>query len=158
MTQQTSDGLDTYNAELHLAEGDNRIELVAYNQDNTIQSRSNAVHVTVESEELDKPRLYILAMGIDDYAQESFALRYAVNDATALADNVARAGNGLYSEIFTHMLTDDEVTRENLEQTFASLARTIRPNDVFVFFSAGHGVTQTRFVVMRAHGPTPNAG
>ena len=141
VTQQTTTGVTSFNANLFLAEGDNRIELVAYNGENTIQGRSSPLHVFVEGEELGKPRLHILALGINDYALETIALRHAENDATALAQAFAQAGNGLYSEIFTHLLLSEDVTREKLHETFSTLATAIRPNDVFVFFSAGHGIT-----------------
>jgi len=139
--QQNSDGETSAVADLFLAAGDNRIELVAYNRDNTIQGRSEQLSFTVADDSVSPPRLFVLALGVDEYRLDPLKLKYAEKDARAVAAAFERAGTGLYGEIFTEVVADEEVTRAALDAKFRTLAKSIRPNDVFVFFSAGHGKT-----------------
>jgi hypothetical protein len=141
VVQETDEGRTNDVAELFLAGGENRIELVAYNRDNTIQGRSEALSFTVAGDKVSAPRLFVLAVGVDDYNLDQLKLKYAARDAEAVASAFERAGAGLYGEIFVEVLKDQDVTRAVLEAKFRELAKSVRPNDVFVFFSAGHGKT-----------------
>jgi WD40 repeat protein len=89
----------------------------------------------------EKSRLYILAIGINDYAQSSLRLNYAVNDAQSFSARLKTAaeGLGLFKAVSVRTLLDGDVTRERLDNTFTELAAEIGPEDKFVFFAAGHG-------------------
>jgi hypothetical protein len=132
---------ETHTATLDLAEGVNVIEIVAFNERDLIETRSDPVELTVSPEDSAPPRLFVLAAGVDDYDQDILDLRYAVSDAQRVGRAFEDAGAGLYDEIFVTVLTDGDVTRDNLASAFADLSRAVRPNDVFVFFLAGHGKT-----------------
>lgn len=139
VTQAHAENRRDFRATLNLAEGENRIQLVANNGRNLIEARSETISVKVENAR--KPRLFIMSVGVNDYAIEALQLKYATVDAEALAPAIAGAGEGLYEEVFTEILLDGEVTRTNLDKRFRELAGAVRPNDVFVFFAAGHGKT-----------------
>ena len=91
--------------------------------------------------EAEKSRLFILAVGIDDYAQGSLRLRYAVNDAQAFSAKLKKAADelGLFKNVSVTTMINIDVTRAGLDQAFARLAAEIGPEDKFVFFAAGHG-------------------
>lgn len=141
VVQARAEGKSTDAAELFLAGGDNSIELISYNKDNTIQGRSDALSFTLDEAQASPPRLFVLAVGVDKYKLDALQLKYAGGDAEAIAAAFEKAGAGLYGEIFVEVLKDGDVTRGGLETKFKDLARSVRPNDVFVFFSAGHGKT-----------------
>lgn len=91
--------------------------------------------------ENEKSRLFILAVGVNDYAQKSLHLNYAVNDATAFSARLRTAAEqlGLFKEVSVTTLLDGEVTRERLDRAFTGLAGRMELTDKFVFFAAGHG-------------------
>lgn len=134
-------GLTKARIDIPLAEGMNQIEAVARNRAEMIESRSEPERVTVAPEDVAPPRLFVLAVGVDDYAQDALKLNYAASDARRVAEAFDIAGASLYGEIETLVMTDAEVTRAGLAATFTELSQRIRPNDVFVFFVAGHGKT-----------------
>jgi len=127
---------------LTLDDGDNDVEVVAYNNANLVASPPARVTVVGQAPaSRTPPRLFVLAIGVNDYEDQAIRLKYAVPDAQALADGIGKAGRGLYDSVNVTVLSDADVRRGKLDATFADLARQIRPTDVFVFSIAGHGKT-----------------
>jgi WD40 repeat protein len=119
------------------------IEMVAYNKANLAASLPVAVAVT-STAPLSPQRLHVLALGIDHYRYEVLNLKYAVADAKAIsaAFNLSNASKGLYEQVIVHdPMLNEAVTAENLQRKFEELGKVIRPDDVFVLYMAGHGVT-----------------
>jgi WD40 repeat protein len=122
--------------------GENTVELVAYNGANLVASAPARAKITwTGTEPSVPPRLYLLAVGINDYLDATLNLRYAVPDAKALAAALAEAGRGHYETVVVTNVLDRDATAGKLDQVFADLASKVRPRDVFVFFAAGHGKT-----------------
>ena len=128
---------------LVLEQGDNRIEVLAYNDKNLIASEIAQVSVKWNGERTaTPPKLYVLAVGVNDYFDSRLRLAYAVPDATALADGLQKASAGLYAGADVSKVLDASVTAENLDKVFSELGNKVQPRDVFVFFLAGHGKTK----------------
>jgi WD40 repeat protein len=135
-------GLLTLKRTVPLEEGENTIEVVAYNAQNLVAS--DPVRITVVSDFAAvnlPPRLYVLAIGVNDYWDSRLRLAFPVADAKALAAAFQAAGKGLYETVTVTSVLDQEVTRNRLDAVFSELAGNVRPRDVFVFFIAGHGKT-----------------
>src|SRR5690606_7482719 len=118
VVQKAADGGPSASAELYLAEGENTVQVVAYNEANTIQARSNAMTFSVAASDVQPPRLFIMSVAVNDYALDSLKLEYAVRDAETVTGALAKAGRGLYTEVHTEIVLDAEVTRAGLEQRF----------------------------------------
>jgi WD40 repeat protein len=128
--------------ELLLDEGDNDIEIIAYNSANLVASlpeRANAIG-PAPSNRIAR-RLFVLAAGINNYTNPDLQLKFAVPDAVALSDAFRKAAAGLYEDVSVTLLRDAEVTRTGLTGAFAKLAQQISPTDVFVLYAAAHGKT-----------------
>lgn len=127
---------------LLLSAGRNEITVLAYNAANLIASDPIAFTLDLDATAIADPKLYVLAVGVDDYYDSRLKLNYAVSDATSLGEAMKLAGKGLYSEVVVKTVLDTAVTRDGLDAAFGELAGVVRPGDVFVFFLAGHGKTQ----------------
>lgn len=129
--------------DIYLDPGPNLIEVVAYNRANLVASIPARVRLERQGGgETRRPRLFVLAIGVDDYFDSRLILKYAKSDATRLIAALKAAGEGLYEgEVQAVPLLDTQVTVARIDAAFKDLAAKIRPNDVFVFFAAGHGVT-----------------
>jgi WD40 repeat protein len=128
---------------LALERGENRIEVLAYNNKDLIASEPASVTVNWDGEKAaTPPKLYVLAVGVNDYYDSRLRLSYAVPDATAIAEGFRKAGTGLYAAVDVRTVLDTDVTIANLDKVFAELATKAQPRDVFVFFLAGHGKTK----------------
>lgn len=126
---------------LLLPPGKSRIDVVAYNKQNTIASNPVSVTVSVDASASRPAELFVLSVGVNDYFDDALDLSYAVSDARAIADFAGRAGQGSYAKVHTKVVTDAEVTQQGLEAVFSEFESQIKPHDAFLFFIAGHGKT-----------------
>ncbi|MCK1389036.1 caspase family protein [Bradyrhizobium sp. 21] len=122
--------------------GDNLIEFAVYNEKGLIASSPARITVKATGRAAaTKPRLFILAVGINDYADSRLKLNFAVPDARAIASSFEKAGSGFYESAKVRLLLDDEATSTRMEAAFRQLSTDVKATDVFVFFVAGHGRT-----------------
>jgi WD40 repeat protein len=87
------------------------------------------------------PTLHLLVVGINRYRDKSLQLKYAVPDGQAIVDIIRRTGVSLFRDVKVTSLFDDQVTLWGLEQAFSEIKELIAPQDVFMFYLSGHGVT-----------------
>jgi WD40 repeat protein len=132
--------------------GENMIEVVAYNGRNILASLP-ARKTIAYSGSIDtvRPKLFILAIGIDNYHDEAYKqpgskiddhfppLGLAVADAEAVAGEFKKAGEGLYAEVRVKTVINAEATVAGLEQAVQDIAGQISPRDTFVLYAAAHG-------------------
>jgi hypothetical protein len=102
--------------------GQSKVEISAYNKDNTIESRSIETKPNIDASVLSRPSLYVLALGVSSYREPSWALKYAAEDARALASELERRGQGLFQSIHTQPLLDRKVTLQNINTAFEQLS------------------------------------
>lgn len=134
-----------FSRRLDLGPGDNLIEVTAYNGANLIESHVARLTLrggTPANTSEGQPRLFIIAAGINEYWDSQLRLAFAASDARAIADSFKKANTGLFAETTSVTLLDDQVTTKGLDAAFADIAKTMTPQDVFIFFLAGHGKTQ----------------
>ncbi len=84
--------------------------------------------------------LYILAVGINNYQNETYNLNYARADAEAFARTVDSLSNGVFKNIFHIDIFDQDAKKELILSKFDEISGRARPGDVFMFYYAGHGV------------------
>jgi WD40 repeat protein len=125
-----------------LEKGDNAIDIVAYNAKGLLASAP--VQVTIHWDGVagaTPPRLFVFAIGINDYYDSRLRLNYAVADAKSLSSALAVAGRNLFPVIRVATALDEEATRDHIQSIFAKLVGEMKPSDVFLFFIVGHGAT-----------------
>ncbi len=128
--------------ELALDPGDNTIEVVAYNASNLLASLPARTSIAYTGPtDAVKPKLHILAIGIDAYTGVP-KLSLAVADAKAFAAEMEKAGAGLYGEVRVRTLLDAEADASGLARAVDKFAAGIHPRDTFVLFAAAHGFSQ----------------
>jgi hypothetical protein len=86
-----------------------------------------------------KPKLYVLAVGVSDYADSKLRLKCAAKDARDLAAALKRQEGGMYREVATRVLTDARATKDGILDGLEWLQKETTSHDVAVLFLAGHG-------------------
>ena len=81
-----------------------------------------------------------MSIGINDYQNPAYQLNYAVNDARSFTKALAAGGDTLFSEIMTYNIENSRANKLEILATIETIKQQIRPQDVFVFYYAGHGV------------------
>jgi hypothetical protein len=84
-----------------------------------------------------KPRLFVLAIGVNDGGTDGATRQWATNDVQALAEKLQSSGKQLFREVLTHELIGADVTRESLLGGFQWLKRYMQPDDVGVVMFVG---------------------
>ncbi len=91
------------------------------------------------------PKLYLVVLGVDQYADPDIQrLSFSVADAKAVSDELRAASQGLYTLGEAIVLANEKVTPESWHETMAQLKAKLKdaakPDDLVVFFLAGHGI------------------
>lgn len=106
------------------------------------QGKSEEVSVTYtpSGDKVDpQGTLYLLAIGINAYPGDN-RLYCAVPDARSINQLFAQQqGRGLYRQVQTKLLTDQQATRQGILEGLRWLQQSTPGKDLAVFFFAGHG-------------------
>ena len=141
--------------------GEQHLTAYAFNHDNI---KSADAELTVDGAEgLKRAGIaYILAVGINEYANPHFNLRYATDDARAFSEELRlqQTKVGGFGDVRVILLTNQEATKTNLLHAFARLAgleagplparvptelgkiEPAEPEDAVFIYYAGHGAAE----------------
>jgi len=120
-----------------LVPGENKILVSAYSF-GRIESRPDTICIFNKGPER-VINCYLVAIGINEYRNPALDLNYAKADAEAFSNVIHDKSSGLFKKIEIHELVDTEATRNNILSLMDKLATTVRPEDVLLFYYAGHG-------------------
>jgi len=82
--------------------------------------------------------LYAVCVGISEYRNPRYNLKYAAADATALAQALRAQQGGAYAAVQANLLTDAAASAAGIRQALAQL-RQATENDLVMVFLSGHG-------------------
>lgn len=123
-----------------LIAGQNEIRAVAFNAENSMESNPALISV-ISKAVMRKPNLFALIIGINTYKNTSIALTYAVPDAIAFAGTLQKVASPLFEKADIRTLTTPEATtKEAITKAFEEVRQMVKPNDLFVFYDASHGM------------------
>ena len=117
----------------------NIIEITAYNSAGRLASEPFHREIDKFGEAKERPRMYILSVGVSNYANQDWHLDYAAGDAKSFGDTLKAAASGLYAEPRLIYLPNEQATIAGIEAAMNKLQGEVRADDVFVMFLAGHG-------------------
>ncbi|HHO59611.1 MAG TPA: hypothetical protein ENJ64_05165 [Thiotrichales bacterium] len=129
-----------YDRLLSLQPGNNRISLSAYNRNGDIESPATSVTLAYKGKQ-KRPDLHVLAIAVDRYRDGDLRLKYSRKDADAIVSALGNGGKKLFGQVHRYTLYDDEVRKQQISNIFDKVSKNARPEDVFVLYVAGHGVT-----------------
>jgi hypothetical protein len=123
-----------------LVKGENVVSVQITNSKQSVYSEEVSNTIVADPKKDVKPQLFVLALGVNEYQAEELKLNFSVPDALAIVDSLAKKSDQ-YDEVIVHKLLDGEVTKEAIADKFAEISEAIEPDDTFVFYLAGHGIT-----------------
>jgi WD40 repeat protein len=133
----------TLETRIPIVAGENSLTAYAFNHDN-IKSADASLTVTGAESLKRKGVVYVLAVGVNEYANAQYNLKYAVADALGFAAELklqqAKLNN--YGRVEAISLNDKDATKANILKSLADLSSKVQPEDVLVIFFAGHGTAQ----------------
>jgi WD40 repeat protein len=139
--EQSEPGRVSFSRAVPLLPGENQITLlagngVAHSNPVTIQVRYDAPNEVLDA----KPNLHLLSVGISEYKDPQFNLRYAHLDAETFAAAWDSQRGPVYEQLTTSLLTNSEATGDRIQLAMSQLAENVNQRDVAVIFISAHGI------------------
>lgn len=104
-----------------------------------IESRSDELVIEYAGEVIATSTLHILAVGINKYKNASYNLNYAQPDAFSFVEKLTERSKIIFKGVNRVEIYDEEATKENITTGFKAMISRAKPEDVFMFYYAGHG-------------------
>ena len=158
-------------ASVPVVAGENRLTAYAFNRDN-VKSADAELLVRGGDELRRRGTAYILAVGLNVYANKVLNLRFARKDAEVFGAEVQRAQGrvGAYTDIEVVPLYDTGATKQNILYALSRLAgsssppppnappalsrlRRAQPEDTVFVYYAGHGIAVSNSFYLIPHDP-----
>lgn len=127
---------------LELVGGENQVDVSCMNIKGA-ESYKKTLRIN-NTQKQPVPDMYILSIGVSNYQQSAYNLNYAHKDAADIAQVLQRVNADNYAHVFTKVITDDQVTLENISSLHHWLQKA-KISDTFVLFYAGHGVIDENY-------------
>ena len=137
---KSSGNQTSYAVDVTLSSGENVLEVYATNSSGKIQGRRAIARISWNGKAAES-NLYVLVLGVNKYDSRYVdPLNFAVPDAKAMANLFKSSTGNIYKSVNVFELYDEKVNRAAISHEFKKLSKAISPDDVFVFYLAGHGV------------------
>ncbi|MBF0226221.1 MAG: OmpA family protein [Desulfobacterales bacterium] len=136
--KETESRTEKHEVKVPLSRGQNLIQVIA--ETKFAKSVPSGVTVVYETNSKILPRLFILSIGVSEYANKNYNLDFAHKDAEAIVDFFKSQHGKMYSEVNTNLLTNANATREKILEGLDWLGGMAQ-NDLAIVFMAGHGET-----------------
>ena len=134
-----------------LTQTDNKISVIASNRHTqsepeiiNVRWKTKAVGTVAGTQDIYKPDLYLLSIGVSKYEQSEFSLDYAHKDAESIASVLNRQSGKLYRKIHQRVLTDHKATQNDILDGLDWILKESTQKDLSVIFVAGHGLKDDR--------------
>ena len=99
---------------------------------------------TTDPQNIFKPNLYILAVGVSEYHDNSINLTYAHTDAAAIADRFATLEGKIFNKVETRKLLNQDATLVNIKMGISWLEREATQKDMVLVFISSHGALDSK--------------
>lgn len=123
-----------------IPKADSEIQVFAENRNGvSVAALTRVKWAGAREEFIIKPKLYVLAIGVSDYANPGYRLQLAAKDARDFAQAMSAQKGRLYRDVEVKLLTDKEAHRDDILDGLDWLRRQVTAKDVGMLFLAGHG-------------------
>lgn len=115
--------------------------VMMYAQNKNGNSEPATIRLIRESTSMELPKLFVVAIGVGDYNDPKLPkLRFTCKDAKDFSKAITSKKGLPYEDVQVKILCDNEATRADIFEAMEWLKQESSPNDVCIFFFAGHGM------------------
>lgn len=126
----------TYAVEMGNESNEFKVKVVNYQK---IESRPDVLTIEYTGDVIATSALHILSVGINKYQNAAYNLNYAQPDAQSFTEKLVDKGKSIFKSVNRIEIYDEDATKENIVKGFKSIIARAKPEDVFLFYYAGHG-------------------
>ncbi|MBL7870783.1 MAG: caspase family protein [Cyclobacteriaceae bacterium] len=137
-----NNGLSEYafDAQLSTAFGEENYFAVSALSKTGIESQKIKFAVAYKGSSNEKPKLYLLTIGINQYRNPKYNLNYAQADADSTSNRLNDRTGGLFQEIIVTSIRNEEATKTRIAAALTDIQGKALEQDVLLVYYAGHGV------------------
>jgi hypothetical protein len=154
--------------EITVTAGPNRLVAYGFNRDNVKSKDAPLVFTGAESLKR-KGTAYIIAVGVNEYENPQYNLKYATADARSFGEEIRRRQTqvGEFENVEVVQLLDKDATKANILTAIKRLAgdpgapslkagpfdalKRVQPEDSVIIYYAGHGTAQAQRFYLIPH-------
>lgn len=115
--------------------------VMMYAQNKNGNSEPATIRLIREATSMELPKLFVVAIGVGDYNDPKLPkLRFTCKDAKDFSKAITSKRGLPYEDVQVKILCDNEATRADIFEAMEWLKQESSPNDVCIFFFAGHGM------------------
>lgn len=115
--------------------------VMMYAQNKNGNSEPATICLIREATSMELPKLFVVAIGVGDYNDPKLPkLRFTCKDAKDFSKAITSKKGLPYEDVQVKILCDNEATRADIFEAMEWLKQESSPNDVCIFFFAGHGM------------------
>lgn len=158
----------TLEEEITVTAGPNRLTAYAFNRDN-VKSKDAPLLLTGADSLKRAGTAYVIAVGLNNYANAQYNLKYAVADAQSFGDEVRarQTQMGLFERVEVVPLINENATKANILSALRRLSgaadppslktsglerlKRAEPEDTVIIYFAGHGTAQAQRFYLIPH-------
>jgi WD40 repeat protein len=146
----STDSSTPLQAQVSIVAGANQITAYAFNRDN-VKSADATIFITGADSLKRSGTLHLIVVGINEYENSGYNLKYAVADAQAFASTIADQQKklGIFANVQITPLMDRDATKANLLDAIRKLRA--EPEDAVILYYAGHGTAQGQHFYLIPH-------
>ncbi len=122
---------------IEIVPGPNTIAISAFSK-GRVESRPIILNYNITSKER-KGKCYALVVGLNKYQNSKLNLNYAKDDATSFVEALKNETKGLFTETKVYELYNESAHKKSILEKLDEIALNAAPEDVFIFYYAGHG-------------------
>jgi len=129
---------------VRIPEKDCKVSVIAYNRHAASDERSISLKwkgKTPVVEDLSKPKLYVLAIGVANYKDTALQLKFAAKDAKDFAQVLEKQKGKHYGDVVT--LLKQDATRADVLEGFEWIEKHATKQDTAMIFISGHGMNDS---------------
>lgn len=138
-------------ATLNTSFGEDNFFYITASSKSGIESEKIKFTVLYKGATEDKPKLYLVTIGINKYKNPRYNLNYAEADADGVEKAVKANSGSLFKEVVSYNIRNDKAVKANILATLDDIKKKSLQQDVLLVYYAGHGVmtegTQGEFYI-----------
>jgi hypothetical protein len=130
--------------EVTLVAGENRFKAIAINSQRT-ESKPGEITIQYKATAEEKKQddgitLHLIVVGINQYKNAKHNLNYAEADALGFKDELKKNCGKVMTNCQEYYITNEKAVKEGITAALEKVVANAKPQDVFLFYYAGHGV------------------
>ena len=91
-----------------------------------------------------RPTVYVLAVGIALYGDDTLRLNFPDKDAKEFVDAFKKQEGKAFSQVTSKILTNSEAKLDSIRDGLRWLQSSVKPEDIGILFLSGHGFDDRR--------------